>query len=378
MAEPNQAFMHASEPQPVSAKRSLGRPGSEPRYRADLSEMENEALMSNNIMFDRRVVRGNTYAAQVVTQNAQREVERLRQENERAMRREALRRRREMKSKPRTPPPVDGRTHADAQTENYLEELTDRPVEVQAETQTEPFLDRPPSPLFMPAKSGVDKDTQIGARDLFDFDLEVKPILEVLVGKTLQVSMLELMEEEELEAIHKRQMEFEQMRNAELMEVQRLEAEASRRYAEKQRRLKQEKERKRLQEELQEKVSARSFAKNYLADLSEAVFTSLEETGHFYDPVHREVDEVFMPWLMAKVVDEVGAQNNSRALADELVKTALMLSKDLQEEAARAREAELVRLAEEKRLRDLEEAKAKALAAEGDAAADGADADEQA
>ena len=122
----------------------------------------------------------------------------------------------------------------------------------------------------------------------------------------------------------------------------------------------------------------RSFAKNYLADLSEAVFTSLEETGHFYDPVHREVDEVFMPWLMAKVVDEVGAQNNSRALADELVKTALMLSKDLQEEAARAREAELVRLAEEKRLRDLEEAKAKALAAEGDAAADGADADEQA
>jgi|MDSW01.2.fsa_nt_gb hypothetical protein len=27
--------------------------------------MENEALMSNNIMFDRRVVRGNTYAAQV-------------------------------------------------------------------------------------------------------------------------------------------------------------------------------------------------------------------------------------------------------------------------------------------------------------------------
>ena len=48
-----------------------------------MSEMENEALMSNNIMFDRRVVRGNTYAAQVVTQNAQREVERLRQENER-------------------------------------------------------------------------------------------------------------------------------------------------------------------------------------------------------------------------------------------------------------------------------------------------------
>jgi len=321
--------------------------------------------MSNNIMFDRRVVRGNTYAAQVVTQNAQREVERLRQENERAMRREALRRRREMKSKPRTPPAVDGRVHADAQTENFLEELTDRPVEAQAETQTEPFLDRPPSPLFMPAKSGVDKDTQIGARDLFDFDMEVKPILDVLVGKTLQVSMLELMEEEELEAIHKRQMEFEQMRNAELMEVQRLEAEAARRFAEKQRRLKQEKERKRLQEELQEKVAARSFAKNYLNDLHEAVFSSLEETGHFYDPVHKEVDEVFMPWLLTKVVDEVVAHVDSRRLADELVQNSLELSKALQDEAARLRAIELARIAEEERLA----AEAAAKAAEEAAAA---------
>lgn len=50
-------------------------------------------LASNNIMYDRRVVRGNTYAAQVVTQSAQRESSRLRQEHERRMRLEALRRR---------------------------------------------------------------------------------------------------------------------------------------------------------------------------------------------------------------------------------------------------------------------------------------------
>merc|ERR1711998_397798 len=153
-------------------------------------------------------------------------------------------------------------------------------------------------------------------------------------------------------------MEFEQMRNAELMEVQRLEAEAARRFAEKQRRLKQEKERKRLQEELQEKVAARSFAKNYLSDLHEAVFTSLEETGHFYDPVHKEVDEVFMPWLMTKVVDEVVAHVDSRRLADELVTNALEVSKALQDEAARLRAIELARIAEEERI--AEEARKKA------------------
>lgn len=52
-----------------------------------------QMLASNNIMYDRRVVRGNTYAAQVVTQSAQRESSRLRQEHERRMRLEALRRR---------------------------------------------------------------------------------------------------------------------------------------------------------------------------------------------------------------------------------------------------------------------------------------------
>ena len=122
---------------------------------------------------------------------------------------------------PGTPPPVEGRAHMDIQTENFLEELTDRPVESNVETQTEAFLDRPPSPLFVPAKNGKDVETQIESGDLFDFDLEVSPILDVLVGKTLEVSMLELMEEEELSAIRKQQEKFEMMRNAELSEVQR-------------------------------------------------------------------------------------------------------------------------------------------------------------
>lgn len=49
----------------------------------------------------------------------------------------------------------------------------DRPVETSIETQTEAFMDRPSSPLFVPAKSGVDADTQVVVGELFDFDLEV-------------------------------------------------------------------------------------------------------------------------------------------------------------------------------------------------------------
>lgn len=66
--------------------------------------------------------------------------------------------------------------HMDAQTEEFLEELTDRPAEATMETQTEAFMDRPPSPLFVPAKSGVDADTQVVVGELFEFDLEVRRV----------------------------------------------------------------------------------------------------------------------------------------------------------------------------------------------------------
>ena len=68
---------------------------------------------------------------------------------------------------------------------------------------------------------------------LFDFDLEVKPILEVLVGKTVEQSLLEVMEEEELAALKEQQRIFEENRNAELVETQRLEEQERRNREEK-------------------------------------------------------------------------------------------------------------------------------------------------
>jgi hypothetical protein len=123
---------------------------------------------------------------------------------------------------PRTPDAVDGRRHMDIQTETcvphpptvilcnilcrYLEEISDRPLEESLATQTDAMMDRhaphssaqptptpahfnhkpllnppnarcdrPASPLFIPKKHGVDKETQVEG-DLFDFDFEVQPL----------------------------------------------------------------------------------------------------------------------------------------------------------------------------------------------------------
>ena len=86
----------------------------------------------------------------------------------------------------------------DVQTENYLEELSDNVRVSEVDTQTDAFLDRPATPLFVPQKIGVDVETQIEEGDLFDFDLEVSPILEVITGKTLEQALMEVLEEEEL------------------------------------------------------------------------------------------------------------------------------------------------------------------------------------
>ena len=72
--------------------------------------------------------------------------------------------------------------------------------------------------------------------------------------------MLEVMQEEELEAMRQHQLQYEQRRKEELMETQRLEAAEQRRYDEKERRKKQEVERLRKEKETREKLASRLYA----------------------------------------------------------------------------------------------------------------------
>ena len=55
----------------------------------------------------------------------------------------------------------------------------------------------------MPKKTGIDKVTQIGDYDLFEYDREVQPILNVLLNKSVEQAILEVEEETELQEIRK-------------------------------------------------------------------------------------------------------------------------------------------------------------------------------
>lgn len=82
----------------------------------------------------------------------------------------------------------------------------------------------------------------------------------MLVGKTVEQALLEVMEEEELANLRAQQRQFEELRNAELVETQRLEEQERRHREEKERRMRQQADVLKKEKETGDKIAARAFA----------------------------------------------------------------------------------------------------------------------
>lgn len=138
-----EAYEYSSQPHAAPIKRKA-------KYRNENEEENNND--AQNIMYDSRVSRGNTYAAKTLTPNLKKELD---LNNKKTNLRKGIKLGSNNLRRSNTPPPVDGRSHMNMQTEDYLEEITDRPIEQDVETQTNNALDRPASPLFVRAKIGI-------------------------------------------------------------------------------------------------------------------------------------------------------------------------------------------------------------------------------
>merc|ERR1719159_1417712 len=287
-------------------------------------------------------------------------------QKQREAQRRRLARANQTKKRAGTPEPMPGRKHMDIQTDSYLEELTDRTVEFEAETQTDFLLDRPPSPLFMPAKIGIDIDTQIYEGDLFDFDVEVEPVLEVLVGKTLEQSMMEVLEEEELESLRRHQEDFEKKRNTEMLEVQRMEAAEKRRSDEMERRMQQQAAQREQDISVMKKVISRSIASAHLSSLKDRALAHLSDAGIFADSMQGAVESKFVPQLLKEVSQQMKRNREDLAVTTTMMKksisskldsqlkilnaekTRLKTLEDAEREARKERQKERLRLEEER------------------------------
>ena len=141
-----------------------------------------------NILHDPRVVRGNTYAAFVIPSSLQMEFLRMKEEEEK---------RKKLARMPKKVPRcayigLKGAGRRDDKNKKFEEEKKEespilKPIENTGEIEDIPYFyaDTPEDPLYVPLPAGKNEYTQIVDGELFDFDLEVKPILEVLVGRSV-------------------------------------------------------------------------------------------------------------------------------------------------------------------------------------------------
>ena len=232
-----------------------------------------------NILHDPRVVRGNTYAAFVIPSSLQMEFLRMKEEEEK---------RKKLMKIPKKLPRVAlmGRNRRDERMQKEEEEQRPespilKPIDVKEEVKDDPYFfeDRPNTPKYIPLPKGKDEATQIIDGELFDFEMEVKPILEVLVGRSVIQAQYELIEEYEREEYLNHKKNYERKREFELNKLQRIEAKYIRQEEEKQRRFKQKEQRKINDIIMQKKLMANVFSKNFLKNLKGNTFRHLQERG---------------------------------------------------------------------------------------------------
>lgn len=261
-----------------------------------------------NIMIDKRVVRGNTFASMIIPASTQQEIEKKQEAEKKKLSQIQAKEKtvsQEAEREVGTPEPVDGRQHIDIQTDNIPEELSEKPVEHTIEVQTDYYIDRPPTPLFMPKKIGEDIETQVEDGELFDFNQEVDPILEVLVGKTLEMSLMEVLEEEELAAMRNAQAEFEQKRKNELNEVQNLEVQEINRREEAKTRKYEALKKKETFELVHKKYVSRIMAKRFLSKLPSNAFEELKSLGTYSEIQEISFHDQLIPWLVNSTAEKL-------------------------------------------------------------------------
>nr|XP_043886584.1 radial spoke head protein 3 homolog [Solea senegalensis] len=205
----------------------------------------------------------------------------------------------------------------EVQTHPYFEKWDDVKVAPGTECQTDTLPDIPA--IVIPAKTGNDVAIQLEEKDLIDFEIDVKPVVEILVGKTIELSVMEVMEEEELACVREQQGALLDLLSNEQAEAQRLQEQEGRRREEQERRMAQQSDVLKKEGETAEKIAARAYTLQYLADLVPAAFISLRNDGYFYDTVERDIEINFLPHLMAEVYNNLEKRNTARQVLDTII-----------------------------------------------------------
>ena len=102
-------------------------------------------------------------------------------------------------------------------TERETKNIASRYPPKMVETQTDAFVPKPQTPDYVPRKTGIDTYTEVeNPSELFDFDVEVAPLLDVITCKTMEQALFEVNSESELYELNETMIQFVAAADAEL------------------------------------------------------------------------------------------------------------------------------------------------------------------
>jgi len=196
--------------QDVGSFTYLSQPHSAPQ-KTNKNKEHNEALngVTLTLMSDPRVVRGNTHSlVRKVTKYKEDFVSSKKNLPGKANNSSF------MQNRPTYVYEVKPFSTEEANISNYLEERNNFPRQTkEINIQTNEFNTRAETPEYVPRKTGIDRSTQVeDVKELFDFDKEVLPILNLIVEKTLEQAVFEVKSEEELISLEATYKKFSELK----------------------------------------------------------------------------------------------------------------------------------------------------------------------
>ncbi len=149
------------------------------------------------------------------------------------------------------------------------------PITFEEMIQTDPVPPPPQPVLIWPKKTGIDVECQIEDGDLFNFDEEVKPLIHIIVSKTLEDARREVLEEEELRHIMEQQEKYRKLNLFNSNRIKELEENERKKFEEHKRKKDLKENRISMTKMFQKKLQSRMKAKQYISKLKLDTYNTL-------------------------------------------------------------------------------------------------------
>ena len=184
--------------------------------------------------------------------------------------------------------------------------------------QTDVFQPKPPTPKYAPKKTGIDKITQIEDYELFEYDVEVQPILDVLLNKSIEQATLEVEEEVEMEGIKKYKEAYHRRRMTEETEWQQEVKKEIARIRMKNKTVETARLKRKQQFETIQKLQCLNLAKTFLKNNFLNSVKALAEKKHWKDTFKDQLQCEFKDWLYGSVVQNLKNKQASKSEQDSI------------------------------------------------------------